>query len=461
MGMIIKGGTVVTAADTFKADVRVDGETIALIGPDLPAQPGDQVVDAAGKYLLPGGVDVHTHFALPFMGTVSADDFFTGTRAALCGGTTTIIDFVVPPKGRPLAEALATWREKAAKAVADYGFHMCITEYSDAVAAEIPEIIKAGVSSFKCFMAYKNVYQVDDGQLIGVLQAAGRNGGMVSVHAENGDMIRQLTARFVAEGKLTPQYHWESHPAIAEEEAVGRAIQLARFAGQPIYIVHLSSADGLEQVKAATARGYPVIAETCPQYLLLSSDLYLKPNFEGAKWVMSPPLRPADHLDKMWEGLRQGYIKVVATDHCPFNFKGQKDMGRGDFTRIPNGIASVGDRLNLLYTYGVAAGRISLNRFVDLVATAPAKIFGLYPRKGSLAIGGDADVVIFDPQAAGEISVRNQFHNVDYSAYEGFKLQGQPEAVYLRGKLAYKNGQYVGEQGAGQYLPRATSGAQL
>lgn len=462
MAIIITGGTIVTASETYRADLRIEGEKIQAIGLNLPHAAGDTTVDAAGEYLFPGGVDVHTHFELPFMGTVSADDFTSGTTAAICGGTTTIVDFIIPDKGKPLADALDRWHRKAeGKAVADYGFHMAITEVTDAVAREIPAIIERGVSSFKCFMAYKGVLQVDDGQLIAVLRNAGRHGGMVSVHAENGDMIAALTRDFFGEKKVEPEYHWRSHPAEAEAEAVSRAIALADFAEQPIYIVHLSSADGLDRVREAAARGKRVGAETCPQYLLLASDLYRKPDFEGAKYVMSPPLRPADHLEKMWDGLAKGMIQTVATDHCPFNFKGQKEMGRNDFTKIPNGIPAVGDRFNLLYTYGVARGRISLNRFVDVVATAPAKIFGMYPQKGSIVVGGDADIVIFDPKAKGEVSARTQKHNVDYSAFEGFKLEGLPTSVLLRGKFAVRDGRDVGEQGNGRFIARMSSGGNL
>lgn len=459
MALLVKGGTVVTASDTYVSDVRIEDEKIVAIGRNLPGTDNDTTINAAGRYIFPGGVDVHTHFELPFMGTVSADNFKTGTTAAVCGGTTTIVDFVIPEKGKPLRQALDCWHEKAGgKAVSDYGFHMAITEYNDAVAREIPGVIENGVSSFKCFMAYKNVLQVDDGQLISVLENVGKNGGLVSVHAENGDMIARLAKQFILEGKTAPEYHWRSHPSIAEEEAVSRAIALATFTGQSIYIVHLSGADGLKKVKDAVADGRKVYAETCPQYLLLPAELYLKPNFEGAKYVMSPPLRPADHLEKMWNGLAKGYIQTVATDHCPFNFNGQKDMGKNDFTKIPNGIPATGDRFNLLYTYGVAKGRISLNRFVEVVCTNPAKIFGMYPRKGSITVGGDADIVIFNPDAKTTISAKTQRHNVDYSAFEGFELSGAVESVLLRGKLAVKNGKYVGEQGDGKFISRKESG---
>jgi dihydropyrimidinase len=459
LALLIKSGTIITAKDIYRGDIRIEEETITEIGVSLPSGPDDTVADAADRYVLPGGIDVHTHFELPFMGTVSADDFETGSLAAVAGGTTTFIDFVIPDKGKPLNEALTLWEKKAKdRAVADYGFHMAITEYNDAIADEIPSIIEQGITSFKCFMAYKGLFQVDDGQLISVLENVGRHGGLVSVHAENGDIISILMKRFLAEKKLTPEYHWRAHPAIAEAEAVERALTLARFAEQPLYIVHLSSADGLERVKAAVARGDRVFAETCPQYLLLSSDLYCQPGFEGAKYVMSPPLRPRGHLERMWDGIAAGYIQTVATDHCSFNFHGQKDMGQDDFTKIPNGIASVGDRFNLLYTYGVGHGRISLNRFVDVVSTAPAKIFGMYPRKGSIVVGGDADLVILDPEATGEISAETQHHNVDYSAYEGMKLKGLPESVLLRGRFAVRDGKYVGEQGKGKFIPRSFSG---
>jgi dihydropyrimidinase len=459
LGILIKNGTIVTARDLYKGDILIEGETITRIGTDLDARPDDSVVDATDRYVLPGGIDVHTHFELPFMGTVSADDFETGSKAAICGGTTSFVDFVIPEKGKPLSDALTLWRKKAdGRAVADYGFHMAITEYNEAIADEIPSIIEQGITSFKCFMAYKGLFQVDDGQLISVLTDVGSHGGLVSVHAENGDMISILMSRFLAEGKITPEYHWRAHPAIAEAEAVERALTLARFAEQPLYIVHLSSADGLEKVKAAVARGDRVFAETCPQYLLLSSDLYCQPDFEGAKYVMSPPLRPQDHLERMWRGVAQGYIQTVATDHCSFNFSGQKDMGRDDFTKIPNGIPSVGDRFNLLFTYGVGHGRIGLNRFVEVVSTGPARIFGMYPQKGSIVVGGDADLVIFDPLAVGEISAETQQHNVDYSAYEGMKLKGLPESVLLRGKFAVRDGKYVGEQGKGRFIARSASG---
>lgn len=461
MSILIRGGIVVTASDTARADVRVDGEQITAIGRDLRPRPGDTVIPAARRYIFPGGVDAHTHFALPLMGTVSADDFRTGTVAALCGGTTTVLDFCMPARGQLLGAAIKAWNRKAEGAAADFGFHMGLVEFNAAVAREIPAVIRQGLSSFKFFMAYKATLQIDDGQILGILETLGRHGGLGLVHAENGDMIDLLTRQLVAAGRRAPKYHALAHPAEAEAEAVHRVVELAHLVRQPVYIVHLSSADGLAEVQAAVARGRRVFAETCPQYLLLDSRLYDRPRFEGAKWVMSPPLRPADHLEQLWNGLAAGLIQAVATDHCPFRFKGQKDLGRDSFAKIPNGIPSVGDRFNLLFTYGVGRGRISLNRFVDAVATAPARIFGLYPRKGSLVVGGDADLVVFNPAARGVVSARTSKHNVDYSAYEGLALQGLPETVLLRGKFAVRDGAYVGEQGAGRFLARGPSGRGL
>jgi len=458
MGYLIKNGNIVSSEYTYKGDILIEGEKIVSIGKNLKASKETEIIDAQGKYVFPGGIDAHTHFELPFMGTVSSDDFLTGTKAAVFGGTTTIIDFIIPQKGKSLLEAFTAWKDKAKKAVADYGFHMAIVEYNDKIDKEIPKIVKEGVTSFKCFLAYKGSLQIDDAALICMLTTAGKYGALVSVHAENGDIISFLTKRFLDEKKTDPVFHYRAHPEIAEEEAVHRAISLANFAKQPMYIVHLSSAAGLQKIKEAHAKGAKVYAETCPQYLLLSSDLYSKPKFEGAKWVMSPPLRPKDNQDVLWDGINKGYIQIVATDHCPFNFKDQKEMGRGDFTKIPNGIAGVGDRINLLYTYGVSKGKISINKFVDVISTTPAKIFGLYPQKGCIMPGSDADIVIFDPKLKGVISAKKQMHNVDYSAYEGFKLKGMPTDVLLRGKFAVRNGKYVGEQGLGKYLPRGPSG---
>lgn len=453
--ILIKNGTVYTASDSFSADILVSDGKIVRLGLGLEAGAGDTVIDAAGMEIYPGGIDAHTHFALPFMGTVSPDDFETGTVAAACGGTTTIVDFIIPGKGQKLAAALAAWHEKAAgKAVVDYGFHMALPEVNAQVLAELPGVVEEGIPSFKCFMAYKGALMIDDDQLLQVLRAAKEHSALVSVHAENGDMLTHLMKRFAAEGKTGPEYHVLAHPAETEGEATHRAIVLAEFAGAPLHIVHLTCEEALREVVAAKLRGQLVLAETCPQYLLLSEDLYRKNGFEAAKWVMSPPLRAAANQDKLWAGLRDGFLQTVATDHCSFNFKGQKEMGKGDFTKIPNGIPGVGDRVNLLYTYGVRSGKLSRNQFAAVIATNSARIFGLYPAKGTVAVGSDADLVIFDPARKGEVSVKTSRHNVDYSAFEGFKLDGLPAFVISRGKVVARYNEFTGEKGHGRYLKR-------
>lgn len=453
--LLVKNGTIFTASDTFSADILAEDGKIVRLGRGLEAGAGATVVDAAGMEIYPGGIDAHTHFALPFMGTVSADDFETGTRAAACGGTTTIVDFVIPGKGQKLAAAVAAWHEKAAgKTAVDYAFHIALPEVNAQVLAELPGVVADGISSFKCFMAYKGALMIDDDQLLQILRAAKEHSALVSVHAENGDMLTHLMKRFAAEGKTGPEYHVLAHPAEAEGEAAHRAILLAAFAGAPLHIVHLSCDEALREVVAAKARGQLVLAETCPQYLLLSEDLYRKNGFEAAKWVMSPPLRAAANQDKLWAGLRDGFLQSVATDHCSFNFKGQKEMGKGDFMKIPNGIPGVGDRVNLLYTYGVRAGRLTRNQFAAAIATNAAKIFGMYPEKGTVAVGSDADLVIFDPSRKGEVSAKTTRHNVDYSAFEGLKLEGLPAFVISRGKVVARYNEFTGEKGRGRYLKR-------
>ena len=453
--MLIKSGTIFPAADSFAADILIEDGTISRISRDIEPAAGDAVIDARGMEIYPGGIDAHTHFSLPFMGTVSADDFESGTVAAACGGTTTIVDFAIQGKGQKLSSAIAAWHEKAAgKAAVDYGFHLALVDVNKEVLAEIPEVVEEGISSFKCFMAYKGALMIDDDQLLQVLRSAKEHSALVSVHAENGDMLSHLMKRFAGEGKTGPEYHPLAHPAEAEGEAAHRAIALAAFAQAPLHIVHLSCDDALREVQAARMRGQLVLAETCPQYLLLSDELYNKNGFEAAKWVMSPPLRAASNLDRLWAGLRDGFLQSVATDHCSFNFKGQKEMGKGDFQKIPNGIPGVGDRVNLLYTYGVRRGIISRNRFAAVIATNAAKIFGLYPAKGTVAVGSDADLVIFDPGRAGEVSVKTSRHNVDYSAFEGFKLEGVPAFVISRGKVVAEYSKFTGEKGRGRYLKR-------
>ncbi|MBI4801656.1 MAG: dihydropyrimidinase [Elusimicrobia bacterium] len=453
--MLIKNGSVFTASDSFKADILIRHGKITELAEKISPPPGAEVIDAAGLEVYPGGVDVHTHFALPFMGTVAADDFESGTIAAACGGTTTIVDFAIPAKGGSILEALQAWHKKAAgKAAVDYGFHMAMVDYNDKIAAEIPEVVKEGITSFKCFLAYKGAFMVDDAQFLEILAAAKNNGALVSIHAENGDMLAYLMKHLVAEGKTAPQYHPAAHPAEAEGEATHRGLVLARLADAPLYIVHLSSNEGLKEIKAARARGQLVLAETCPQYLLLDDELYLQNGFEAAKWVMSPPLRDRAGQKKLWDGLRDGFIQTVATDHCSFNFKGQKDMGKDNFLKIPNGIPAVGDRVNLLYTYGVKKGRLTRNQFAAVTATNPARIFGLYPEKGSIAPGSDADLLIMDPAKKWKISRETSHHKVDYSAFEGFELEGMPAIVISRGEVLARYNKFTGAAGRGKFIKR-------
>lgn len=455
MRILIKNGTVVTAADTFRGDVLIDGETVAAVEASSAAA-ADEVVDAAGKLVFPGAVDVHTHFDMPFGGTVTADDFRTGTIAAAAGGTTCIVDYAIQSRGATLREALESWQAKAAgRCAVDYGFHVAVTDLTDAVLAEIPGLIREGYPSFKVFMAYKGALQVDDATLFKVLKLAGAAGGLVLVHAENGDIIDVLTKEALQRGETDPLYHALTRPPQAEAEAVNRFIAMARLSGAPAYVVHLSHADALARVAEARAAGLPIFAETCPQYLFLSMDRYTEPDFGGAKYVMSPPLREAGNEAVLWNGLASGSLQTVASDHCSFNWRGQKELGRGDFTKIPNGAPGVETRVQLMYEGGVNRGKISLNRFVELISTAPAKLFGLYPRKGTIAAGSDADLVIFDPEAPFTLTRAAQHQNVDYNPYEGFAGKGVPEKVYCRGKLIFDRGRFVGEAGYGRFQPRA------
>ena len=381
---IIKNGSVVTATDTYTADVAITNGKITAIGADLPAQNATKILDASGKLVLPGGIDVHTHLDMPFGGTTSADDFETGTRAAAFGGTTTLIDFAIQYKGQPLRQAFDTWMSKAAsKAVCDYAFHCIVTDVSGGQLSEMNDLVREGVTSFKLFMAYPGVFMLDDGSIFKALQTTSKNGGMVCMHAENGSAIDVIVQQALAEGKRAPKYHALTRPTTAEAEAVGRAIALAEMAGAPIYIVHLSCNDALEKIREARDRGLPVYAETCPQYLYLSLENMDAPGFEGAKYVFTPPLREKWNQDKLWNGLKHDHLQVVSTDHCPFCFKEQKEMGRDDFTKIPNGGPGVEHRMSLIYSGGVASGRFSANRFVELVSTTPAKLFGLYPTQGN------------------------------------------------------------------------------
>lgn len=453
---LIKNGTIVTAADTYAADVLIKEGVIAKIGFDLEAE-ADEVIDASGKYVFPGGIDPHTHLEMPFGGTVTADDFATGTTAAAFGGTTTIVDFCLTTKGKPLSESIAAWHNKATgKAVIDYGFHLMIGEINDEVLAELPSIVmEEGITSLKVFMAYKNVFQADDGTLFRTMLAAKELGAMVMVHAENGDVIEYLIKKALDEGNTEPIYHALTRPSIIEGEATGRAAKLAALAGARLYVVHVTCAEAVMQIAEARMQGVDIWGETCPQYLVLDQSYLEKPDFEGAKYVWSPPLREAFHQEMLWNALRNGQLQTLGSDHCSFNFIGQKDLGLGDFSKIPNGGPVIEDRFSLFYSEGVNKGRITLNQFVDIVSTRNAKLFGLFPRKGTIAVGSDADIVIFDPLAQRTLSAETHHMNVDYNPFEGMQVTGLPVSVLSRGEFVIQDRQFVGSLGAGRYLKRA------
>ena len=456
---LIRNGTVVTARETMAADVRIEGGRITEVGPSLPANAADNAIDATGMYVMPGGIDAHTHLDMPLGNILSADDFETGTRAAAFGGTTTIVDFAIQARGTRMRDALDTWWKKAeGRATIDYGLHMIVTGLGGAGLEDMDDMVGEGVASFKLFMAYPNSLMVDDATIFKALSRTAKNGALICMHAENGGVIDVLIARALAEGKTAPIYHALTRPPRAEGEAVHRAIAIAEMAGVPVYIVHVTSEDALEQVREARYRGLPVFAETCPQYLLLSIDDLARPGFEGAKYVLTPPLRPKEHQPKLWDGLRNDYLQVVSTDHCPFSFADQKTLGKDDFTKIPNGGPGIENRLQLIYHYGVNSGKLSLNRFVEIVSTAPARIFGLYPKKGEIAPGSDADVVVWDPHAAHTISARTHHMRVDYSMFEGFEVRGNARTVLSRGEVSVDGGQFLGKAGRGNYLKRSARG---
>lgn len=454
MKTVIRNGRIVTAVDDYHADILVDGEQIVMIARSIDVQ-ADRIIDAKGRLVIPGGIDPHTHMELPFGGTSASDDFNTGTVAAAHGGTTTIIDFAVQGKGQSLNQALDVWFQKAeGKTSIDYGFHLICTDLPDERLPELKSLIDQGVTSFKLFMAYPGVFLVDDGTIYKAMVAAGENGGLICMHAENGVVIDVLVKRALAAGHTAPKYHALTRPTRAEAEGVHRAIALAEIAKSPVYIVHLSSSDALDEVTRARDMGIPAFAETCPQYLFLDYSVYEQKGFEGAKYVMTPPIREKWNQDKLWRGLQYNDLQVVSTDHCPFCMKEQKELGKDDFSKIPNGGPGVEHRMSLIYNGGVVGGRISVNRFVEIVSTAPAKIFGLFPRKGTIAVGSDADIVIFDPNEEMTISARTHHMNVDYSAYEGVKVRGVTKTVLSRGELVIEEGRYVGRKGSGRFLKR-------
>ncbi len=453
MSLLIKNGRVVTAADDFKGDIYIEGEKIVAIGKELDQQ-ADEVIDASGKLVFPGGIDPHVHLDMPFMGTFSSDNYETGTRAALHGGTTMVIDFILQTQGDTLYNALRTWQQKSeGNALGDYSYHMAVTDFNENTRKEVIDMInKEGIISFKTFMAYKGALMIDDGQMVALMQTVREHGGLVTVHATNGDMIDMLIAKHRSEGKMSPLYHYLSQPEITEAEASGRFADMADYTGCPGYIVHLTCEGALNQVRNKTKRNQRVLVETCIQYLTLDASLYEK-DFDGAKWVMSPPLRQPKDQETLWAGLNQGLVNVVATDHCPFRWE-QKLMGKDDFSKIPNGHPAIEHRMELLYSEGVAKGRITANKFVEVTSTNVAKIFGMYPRKGCIAVGSDADIVIFDPDKKHTISVDSHHMNVDYSAYEGWELTGKSQTVILRGKVAIDNGEVKVAKGYGQFIKR-------
>jgi dihydropyrimidinase len=463
MSLLITNGRVITASDDYVADVYCDGGVVRAIGKDLPSHrfQADRTIDATGLYVMPGGIDVHTHLNMPFGGSTSADDFESGTIAAAFGGTTSIVDFAIQYRGQTMRHALDDWRKRAdGKAAIDYGFHMIVTELEDAGLGEMDRMVRdEGITSFKLFMAYPGVFMVDDQTIFRALRRTGENGGLVCMHAENGGVIDELVKEALRKGETAPKYHALTRPPAAEGEATGRAIALAEMAGVPIYIVHLSAAHALEKVRQARDMGLPAYAETCPQYLFLSYDNYEEPGFDGAKYVMSPPLREKWHQDVLWKGLAKNDLQVISTDHCPFCMKEQKELGKDDFSKIPNGAPGIETRLTLVHDGGVRQGRITLNRFVELCATTPAKMFGLFPRKGTIAVGSDADIVVFDPGRETTLGVKTLHMKVDYNPYEGRTVQGSPSFVICNGAVVVEGTSFVGRAGAGRFLRRGPSRA--
>jgi dihydropyrimidinase len=453
MSLLIKNGRIITADADQLADIFIEGETISAIGKNLPVK-ANREIDASGKLIFPGGLDPHVHLDMPFMGTFSSDNYETGTRAALFGGTTMVIDFVLQKQGNSLQAALDEWRSRSDNnCVSDYSFHMAVTDFNENTKKEIKGMIETeGITSFKTFMAYKGALMIDDRQMVGLMEEVKQHGGLINVHATNGDMIDYLIAKHRTEGKLSPLYHYLSQPEVTEAEASERFTDMSYYTGCPGYIVHLTCEGALNAVRNATRRNQKVFVETCIQYLILDASLYEK-NFEGAKWVMSPPLRQKKDQETLWAGINQGLVQVVATDHCPFKWK-QKLMGKDDFSKIPNGHPAIENRMELLYSEGVQKWKITLNKYVEVACTNPAKIFGMFPRKGTIAVGSDADIVIFDPKEKHSLSAKTHHMNVDYSGYEGWEVTGKVKTVLLRGKVAIENDHCQIDKGYGKFVKR-------
>ncbi len=453
MSVLIRNGRIITASDDYIADLFIEGELIKAIGKDLGFQ-ADNDINADGMLIFPGGIDPHVHLDMPFMGTYSSDNYETGTRAALYGGTTTVIDFILQKQGHSLQSALEEWQSRATgNVLGDYSFHMAVTDFNHQTKPEIKRLVEMeGITSFKTFMAYKGALMIDDRQMAGLMEEVKQQGAMVTAHATNGDMIDFLTAKHRSEGRLSPLYHYLSQPEITEAEASSRFTDMAYYSGCPSYIVHMTCEGALNAVRNATRRNQKVYVETCIQYLLLDASLYEK-NFEAAKWVMSPPLRQKKDQDTLWAGINQGLVQVVGTDHCPFMWA-QKELGKDDFSKIPNGHPAIEHRMELMYSEGVNKRKISLHKYVEITSTNAAKIFGMFPRKGTIAVGSDADLVIFDPAASHTISADSHHMNVDYSAYEGWRVTGKCKTVLLRGKVVVDDGKCLAAKGGGKFIKR-------
>jgi dihydropyrimidinase len=462
MSVLIRGGRIITAADDYVADVYIEDEAVSLIGESLDVQ-ADRIIDASGKYVLPGGVDPHTHLDMPFGGTTTIDDFESGHTAAAFGGTTCHVDFIIQPKGATFAQALEEWHSKReGKALIDNGFHMAVTDLVEGgTLEELATLPDQGVTSYKLFMAYKGAIMVDDETLFRVMQVAADTGALVMVHAEHGDAIDVLVKQALAEGKTEPKYHALTRPPETEGEATNRAIQLARVAGCKLYVVHVSCQESVDPIALAREKGWDVWGETCTQYFFVDYTFLERPNFEGAKYVYTPPPRPKENQEVLWAAVRSDVLSVISTDHCAFLWDGQKTLGKDDFSKIPNGGPGLENRLQMIHEFGVRKGRISLNRMVELLSTNPARYFGLHPRKGTIAVGSDADIVIFDPEKKVTISAATQHSKTDYNLYEGTEVTGSPEIVLLRGQVLVDGDQLVAEPGVGQFVRRARFGEQL